>query len=60
MYGRYGGDTLNKVYLWIYVAVVLIYYVVSLFIPVEANMVSAMVTLCYLLLSIFLIVLIFF
>ena len=60
MYGRYGGDTLNKVYLWIYVAVVLIYYIVSLFIPSDAIALGAMVTLGYWLISTFLIVLIFF
>lgn len=60
MYGRYGGDTLNKVYLWIYVAVVLVYYVVSLFIPNDAIKLGAMVTLGYWLISTFLIVLIFF
>ncbi|MBR2353954.1 MAG: hypothetical protein IKA76_05585 [Clostridia bacterium] len=32
MYGRYGSDTLNKVLLWIYISLVLIYTVVSLFI----------------------------
>lgn len=60
MYGRYGGDTLNKVYLWIYVAVVVIYYIVSLFIPSDAITLGAMVTLGYWLISTFLIVLIFF
>ena len=60
MYGRYGGDTLNKVYLWIYVIIVLIYSVGSLFIPSTAHRLSAIVSLCYFLISTFLIVLIFF
>ncbi len=58
MYGRYGTDTLNKVYLGIYVAVVLIYSVVSLFITDPK--ISAILTACYLLLTLLLIVLIFF
>ena len=58
MYGRYGTDTLNKVYLGIYVAVDLIYSVVSLFITDPK--ISAILTACYLLLTLLLIVLIFF
>ncbi len=58
MYGRYGSDTLNRVYLGIYVAVVLIYSIVSLFI-IDAT-VSAVLTLCYIFLTAFLIFTIFF
>ena len=58
MYGRYGTDTLNKVYLGVYIAVVLIYSIVSLFIT-DAK-VNAILTACYLLTTLFLIVLIFF
>lgn len=32
MYGRYGTDTLNKVLLWVYVAWILLYTVLSLFV----------------------------
>lgn len=58
MYGRYGTDTLNKVYLGVYIAVVLIYSVVSLFITDPKA--SAILTACYLLTTLLLIVLIFF
>ena len=60
MYGRYGGDTLNKVYLGIYVAVIIIYSAVSIFVPSDATRTSAILTLCYILLSTFLIVIIFY
>ena len=32
MYGRYGSDTLNKVLLWVYVAWILLYTVLSIWI----------------------------
>ena len=60
MYGRYGGDRLNQVYLWLYVAVVLIYAVVSLFIPSTAVKTNTVVWLVYMVLSLTLIVVIFF
>ena len=59
MYGRYGGDTLNKVLLWIYVSVVLIYTIASFLIPSTAILVNQIVTICYFLLTALLIVLIF-
>ncbi len=52
-YGRYGTDTLNKTLLWIYIALVLVYTVVSLFVT------SAILTLIYLTLSIALVIWIF-
>ena len=58
MYGRYGTDTLNKVLLWVYVILVLVYSVVSIFIT--NSRVSAILMVCYLLTSILLIVWIFF
>ncbi len=58
MYGRYGSDTLNKVLLWVYVAVVVIYTILSLFITDPRA--SAVLMLCYLLLTALLIVWIFF
>lgn len=60
MYGRYGTDTLNKVYLGIYIAVVVIYYAVSLFIPDTAAKAKALLFLAYLLVTTVLIILIFF
>ena len=45
-YGRYGTDTLNKTLLWVYVAVLLVYTVASLFID------SALFVLLYFVLSI--------
>lgn len=60
MYGRYGTDTLNKVLLGCYVAVVLIYSIVSLFIPSTATKTNGILTLCYVLLTGVLIALIFF
>lgn len=60
MYGRYGTDTLNKTLLWVYVAVVLIYAVVSIFIPSTAVLAGTIVWLVYLLVSALLIVWIFF
>ena len=59
MYGRYGGDTLNRVLLWVYVAVMVVYFVVSLFLPVGSKA-RQIVWLCYTLLSVGLIVWIFF
>ena len=53
MYGRNGSDTLGKFLLGCYVAVVLIYSVVSLFIPSTAT------KLCYVILTCALVVLIF-
>ena len=58
MYGRYGTDTLNKVLLWTYVVLVVVYSVISLFIT--DSRVSALLLLSYLLISILLIFLIFF
>ncbi len=58
MYGRYGTDTLNKVYLGVYIAVVLLYSIVSLFLTDPAA--SAILILSYLLTSTALIVIIFF
>lgn len=60
MSGRYGSDTLNKVLLGVYVAVVLIYTIGSLFISAEADLLSSVLWLCYLLITTLLIVLIFF
>lgn len=59
MYGRNGSDTLGKFLLWCYIAVVLIYSIVSLFIPSTATKVSGILTLVYILVSWTLIVLIF-
>ena len=58
MYGRYGTDTLNKVLLWTYVILVLVYSVVSIFIT--NSKVSAILMVCYLLISALLIFWIFF
>ena len=44
-YGRYGTDTLNKTLLWVYIALVIVYTVMSLFVT------SAIFTLIYLILS---------
>ena len=44
-YGRYGTDTLNKTLLWVYVAVLILYTVVSLFVE------SALFVLLYFVLS---------
>ncbi len=52
-YGRYGTDTLNKCLLGVYIALVLVYTVVSLFVT------NALFTLVYLLLSIALVIWIF-
>ena len=59
MYGRNGSDTLGKFLLGCYVAVVLIYSIVSLFIPSTATKVSGILTLVYVLLTGTLVVLIF-
>lgn len=56
MYGRNGSDTLGKFLLGCYVAVVLIYSIVSLFIPTTATKVSGIF---YVLLTGTLVVLIF-
>ncbi len=58
MSGRYGSDTLNKVLLWIYVGVVVVYTVASLF--VKNDLALSLMLLCYLLLTVTLIVVIFF
>ncbi len=58
MYGRYGTDTLNKVYLGVYIAIVLVNSIVSLFLTDPAA--SAILMLSYLVLSTTLIVIIFF
>ena len=60
MYGRYGTDTLNKVYLWVYVVLVLVYAVVSLLLSGASDLVNTIVWLSYTVLSSALIVLIFF
>ena len=59
MYGRNGSDTLGKFLLGCYVAVVLIYSIVSLFIPTAATKLSGILTLVYVLLTGTLVVLIF-
>ena len=59
MYGRNGSDTLGKFLLWCYIAVILIYSVVSLFIPSTATKLSGILTLCYVILTWTLVVLIF-
>ena len=59
MYGRNGSDTLGKFLLWCYIAVILVYSVVSLFIPSTATKLSAILTLCYVILTWTLVVLIF-
>lgn len=53
MYGRYGTDTLNKVLLGVYIALVAIYTVASLFVS------SVLFSLAYALLSSLLVVVIF-
>lgn len=58
MYGRYGTDTLGKVYLWTYIVVVLLYTVVSLFLPTDAKW-PLLLMLGYYAISLTLIVLIF-
>lgn len=63
MYGRYGGDTLNKVLLGVYVALVILFSVSSLvisFFPGIPASVDAILYAVYLTLSILLIVVIFF
>ncbi len=60
MYGRYGGDTLNKVLLWVYVFVVVAYWVASLLISPTALRTKQILWLCYILVSTLLIVWIFF
>jgi DNA-directed RNA polymerase subunit RPC12/RpoP len=52
-YGRYGTDTLNKTLLWIYVALVIVYTVVSMFFT------NAIFTLLYITFSISLVLWIF-
>ena len=58
MYGRYGTDTLGKVYLWTYIVVVLLYTVISLFLPTDAKW-PQLLMLGYYAISLTLIVLIF-
>ena len=63
MYGRYGGDTLNKVLLGVYVAVVLLYSIISLiieFFPNVPDTVDTVLMLAYLVLSALLIFVIFY
>lgn len=60
MYGRYGGDTLNKVYLWTYVAATILYFVSVLFISDDAVKTRTAVWICYLIVSVLLLALIFF
>ena len=50
MYGRYGTDTLNRVLLGIYLAVVLIYWIGSWFIPSNAPLLGGVLRIAYLLL----------
>ena len=57
MYGRYGTDTLNKFYLGVYVSIVLIYSVVSIFVKDPAT--SAILIIAYLVSSTALIIIIF-
>ena len=58
MYGRYGTDLLNKVLLWCYLGVVLIYYVASMLIKNE--LAGNIVWLIYSVLTLLLIVVFFF
>ncbi len=58
MYGRYGTDTLNKFYLGLYVAIVLVFTVCSWFIADPR--ISALIYLIYAVISFCLIILIFF
>ena len=60
MRGRYGGDTLNTVLLWLYIILVLAYYIVSLLLSLEAATPRLFLSLVYYLLTIPLIFLIFF
>ena len=53
MYGRYGYDTLGKVLLWVYIALILIYTVLSLFVE------SALLYVFYLIFSTALVIYIF-
>ena len=53
LYGRYGSDTLNKVLLGVYLAVVILYTVLSFFIT------DAIFSLVYLLLTLTLVIVIF-
>ncbi len=52
-YGRYGTDTLNKVLLWVYIAILIVHTVVTIFVT------NALFTLLYMLLSIVLMIWIF-
>ena len=58
MYGRYGTDTLNKVYLGVYIAVVLIYAIGSIFI--KNDRAYSIVTAIYMVLTLSLIFLVFY
>lgn len=58
MYGRYGSDTLNKVLLWIYISIVLLYSIVSIFITNET--LGTVLWLLYSVVSLTLVVLIIF
>ena len=58
MYGRYGTDLLNKVLLWCYLGVVIIYYIASMLIKNEV--VGNIVWLIYSILTLSLIVAFFF
>ena len=60
MYGRYGGDTLNKVYLWVYLGVAIAYAVSLFFISDDAFKTRAILWACYMVTSIALLVLVFF
>ena len=53
-YGRYGNDTLGRVLLWVYIGLLLVYTVLSLFDP------SAFLYVIYLLLSTALVIYMFF
>ena len=57
MYGRYGGDTLNKVLLGVYVGLVLTFSVVSLL--VKNPLASLILNICYFAVSVALVVWIF-
>ena len=54
MYGRYGYDTLSKTLLWVYIGVMLLYMIVSLFVQ------SALFYVVYLMATMFLIAYIFY
>ena len=63
MYGRYGTDTLNKVLLGAYVAIVVLYSIISMIVSILApqnNVASAVLTVVYVVSSITLVFSIFY